>query len=147
MLLIDSNIFMYAAGADHPHKSPSVAFLRRLARGELEAAVDAGVLQELLHRYRAIGRWAEGRQVYDLARRIVAAVIPVTAEAADGARSLLDSYERLTARDALHAAVIDLHGLEGIVSYDRDFDVVEGLRRCEPAPDGRPQDSSAAESP
>ena len=137
MLLIDSNIFMYAAGADHPHKGPSVAFLRRLARGELDAAVDAEVLQELLHRYRAIGRWAEGRQVHDRARRIVGVVIPVTAETVDSARGLLDRYERLTARDALHAAVIDLHGLEGIASYDRDFDVVEGLTRSEPPVEGR----------
>lgn len=136
MLLIDSNIFMYAAGADHPHKRPSVAFLRQLARGELDAAVDAEVLQELLHRYRAIDRWAEGRQVYDRARRIVGLVIPVSAEVVDLARRLLDRYERLTTRDALHAAVVDLHALEGIVSYDRDFDVVEGLRRSEPAMEG-----------
>lgn len=132
MLLIDSNIFMYAAGADHPHKEPSVRFLARVARAELDAAVDAEVLQEILHRYRAIGRWAGGRQVYDGARRIVGFVIPVTADVVDSARRLLDGYERLTARDALHAAVVNLHGLDGIVSYDRDFDVVEGLRRSEP---------------
>lgn len=139
MLLIDSNILMYAAGADHPYKNPSVAFLRRLARGDLEAAIDVEVLQEILHRYRAIDRWAEGRQVYDRARRIVGVVIPVTAEATDAARSLLDRYQRLTARDALHAAIVELHGLEGIVSYDRDFDAVDGLMRSEPAPDGQPR--------
>jgi predicted nucleic acid-binding protein len=132
VILIDSNIFMYAAGAEHPHKAPSLAFLRRVARGELDAAVDAEVLQELLHRYRAIGHWAEGRGVYDQARRIVGVVIPITAEALDSARRLLDRHERLTARDALHAAVVEHHGLEGIVSYDRDFDAVEGLNRSEP---------------
>lgn len=133
MLLIDSNIFMYAAGADHPHKAPSLEFLRRVARGDLEAAVDAEVLQEILHRYRAIGRWSDGRGVYDRARRIVGVVVPVTAEAVDSARALLDRYERLTARDALHAAVVEVHGLDGIASYDRDFDVVDGLTRSEPS--------------
>jgi hypothetical protein len=32
-----------------------VALLERVADGELEATVDAEVLQEILHRYRAIG--------------------------------------------------------------------------------------------
>lgn len=136
MLLIDSNIFMYAAGADHPHKRPSLGLLRQVAQGELDAATDAEILQEILHRYRAIGRWPDGRQIYDRARLIVGAVIPVTAETVDSARRLLDRYEGLTARDALHAAVVELHGLEGIVSYDRDFDVVEGLTRSEPVADG-----------
>jgi predicted nucleic acid-binding protein len=50
---------MYAAGADHPNKEPSVRFLERVARGEVEAALDAESLQEILHRYRALGRWGE----------------------------------------------------------------------------------------
>jgi predicted nucleic acid-binding protein len=68
LILIDGNIFMYAAGAEHPHKAPCVALLRRVALGETEAAVDAEVLQEILHRYRAIRRWEEGREVYARAR-------------------------------------------------------------------------------
>ena len=61
-MLVDSNIFMYAAGADHPHKAPSSAFLAAAADGRVEAAVDSQVLQEILHRYRAIGRWPDGRR-------------------------------------------------------------------------------------
>jgi predicted nucleic acid-binding protein len=69
VILIDANIFMYAAGAEHPHKEPSRRFLEQVARGEVDAALDAEVLQEILHWYRAIKRWSEGRSVYDLARR------------------------------------------------------------------------------
>lgn len=46
-----------------------------------------------------------------------------------------EHYGLRPAEDRL-AAVIDLHGLEGIVSYDRDFDAVEGLRRIEPTSEG-----------
>ena len=67
MMLVDSNVIMYAAGAAHPNKAPSVAFLDRVARAEIDAAIDAGVLQEILQRYRAIQRWSEGRTVCDLA--------------------------------------------------------------------------------
>ncbi len=35
-MLIDSNVFMYAAGAPHPNKAPSVAFLQRVASGALD---------------------------------------------------------------------------------------------------------------
>lgn len=132
MILVDANIFMYAAGAEHPYKQPSLAFLRRVVGGEVEAVVDAEVLQEILHRYRAIGRWAEGRHVFDLARRIVPTVAPISADIMDRAREILDAHEGTTARDALHAAVCQHTGAEAICSYDRDFDDIVGVKRIEP---------------
>ena len=134
MILVDSNIIMYAAGAPHANKLPSVRMLERVASGEVDAVINAEVLQEILHRYRAIRRWDDGRRVYDLARQIFPAVIPVTAEVLDRARRLLDDHAHLMARDALHAAVVIDEGLDAICSYDRDFDGIPGLRRVEPEP-------------
>jgi len=132
MILVDTNVIMYAAGAPHPHKAPSVALLEQVASGTIEAVIDAEVLQEILHRYRAIHRWEEGRQVYDLARQIFPQVIPVTAEILDRARQLLDADDQIMARDALHAAVVREEGLEGVCSYDQDLDRIHGLVRREP---------------
>jgi predicted nucleic acid-binding protein len=132
VILVDANIFMYAAGAEHPHKAPSARFLLRIAQGETDAAVDAEALQEILHRYRAMGRWADGRRVYESARRIVPVTFPITIELIDTARELLDSYAGLTVRDAIHAAVALDGDAEAICTYDRDFDCVAGLRRVEP---------------
>jgi uncharacterized protein len=132
VILIDANIFMYAAGGNDPNKAPSIALLRRVARGEVEAALDAEVLQEILHRYRAIRRWEEGREVYALARRIVPLVVAVTGEILDRARDLLDGDARLGARGALHAAVVLNRSMAGVCSYDRDLDRVAGVRRFEP---------------
>jgi predicted nucleic acid-binding protein len=132
MILVDANIFMYAAGAEHPHKEPSREFLEQVARGEVEAVVDAEALQEILHRYRASGHWSEGSRIYDLARRIMPLVLPITAEVLDKSHALLDRYAALTARDALHAAVVQNHGLRAICSYDKDFDEIEGLERIQP---------------
>ncbi len=133
MILVDSNILMYAGGAAHPYKTPSIAFLETVATGDVEACVDAEVLQEILHRYRAIRRWADGRLVYDLSRRLFPLVIPITADILDRARSLLDEHDDLVARDALHAAVVVHEKLDAICSYDDDFDEIEGLRRIEPS--------------
>jgi predicted nucleic acid-binding protein len=132
MILVDSNVLMYAAGASHRNKGPSVRFLEEVARGEWEAALDAEVLQEILHRYRALKRWRDGRKVYDLARRLFPVVIPIDGDILDRARSLLDANSRLMARDALHAAVVETHSLEGICSFDRDFDRIESIRRIQP---------------
>ena len=132
MILLDANILMYAAGAEHPHKAPSVRFLERVAQGEVEAVLDTESLQEILHRYRALGRWVEGRRVYDLARRLFPEILPITAPIVDQGRRLMDRHERLSARDAVHAAVVFAHRREAICSYDRDFDGVRGLRRIEP---------------
>lgn len=132
MILIDANVLMYAAGAAHPHKAPSARLLERVARGDVEAVIDAETLQEILHRYRAIRRWEDGRQVYDLARQLFPSVVPISAEVMDRARELLDAYPSLMARDALHAAVVLHESLEAICSYDRDFDGIVGLRRTEP---------------
>ncbi|MBA2291785.1 MAG: type II toxin-antitoxin system VapC family toxin [Gemmatimonadales bacterium] len=133
MILIDTNIIMYAAGAAHPHKAPSVRLLDQVASGEIAATVDAEVLQEILHRYRAIDRWKDGRRVYDLTRRLFPEVIPITAEVLDRARVVLDAEGSIMARDALHAAVVMHHGLVAVCSYDRDFDRIGGLVRQEPA--------------
>lgn len=132
MILVDANVLMYAAGAAHPHKAPSVAFLRRVAAGEVEATIDAEILQELLHRYRSIGRWEEGRRVYDLTRTLFPTVVPVTAEVMDRARELMDGDETLLARDALHAAVVLTEGFEALCSFDGDFDGIQGIVRRVP---------------
>ncbi len=79
MILIDANVFMYAAGAPHPHRDPSGEYLAQVARGEHEVAIDAEIPQEILHRCRSINRWEQGNAIYDLVRTAVPRVIPITA--------------------------------------------------------------------
>ena len=132
MTLVDANIFMYAAGSEHPLKARAGKFLERVAAETIEAAIDAEVLQEILHRYRALNRWREGRLVYDTARIVFPEVLAVTGEVLDGARGLMDDHRGLMARDALHASVVVVYGLTSITSFDHDFDRVKGLERREP---------------
>jgi predicted nucleic acid-binding protein len=56
VILIDSNIPMYLVGTPHPHKIDAQRLIERaIAEGE-RLVTDAEVLQEILHRYVAIGR-------------------------------------------------------------------------------------------
>jgi uncharacterized protein len=132
MILVDSSILMYASGGDHPHRASSAAFLERVADGKVQAAINAELLQEILHRYRSLDRWEEGRSVYDAARMLFEHVLPITGDVVDLARRMLDEYPWLGGRDAVHAAVVEVYELKGICSFDRVFDRIHGLRRVEP---------------
>jgi predicted nucleic acid-binding protein len=88
--LVDTNVFMYAGGRAHPNKSSSKAFLRQVVNGSVSAAIDAEVLQEILHRYRAVNRWEDGKKAYDLTRGIMRNVVSITADVVDDARLLMD---------------------------------------------------------
>jgi len=132
VILLDANIPMYAAGRVHPCKEPSLRVLRAIAEGTLNAAVDAEVLQEILHRYRAIDRWDDGLHVYRLLRVAVPTTLPITAKVLDRARDLMVSDAQLLARDAVHAAVCLESGAAAFCSYDRDFDRVVGIVRRTP---------------
>ncbi len=142
MILLDANIPMYAAGRDHPHKAPCIRLLEAVARGELEAAVDAEVLQEILHRYRSINRWPDGLRVYRLLLTAVPTVLPITGGTLDMARLLMERHGTLLARDAVYAAVCIESGASALCSYDRDFDgLPEIVRRIPEALLGSFEDS------
>jgi predicted nucleic acid-binding protein len=132
VILVDSNILMYAAGTEHPHRTPSRSFLEKVLLGITPALIDTEVLQEILHRYRSIQRWPQGLELYDGARTMFPDVLAVTSEVMDRARNLMELYSPLSARDAVHAAVVQVYGLESVCSYDTDFDKIDGLKRIEP---------------
>ena len=129
MILVDSNVLMYACGAEHPNRAPALAFFNRVAAGELTATVDAEVLQEIIHRYRAIHRWSDGQRVYELARSLFPDVLAVTGAVMDYAKQLADEDTAISARDAVHAGVVATYRLEGICTFDRDFDRIPGCKR------------------
>lgn len=133
MILLDANILMYAGGAAHAHKADCLALLAVIAEGRVDAAMDVEVLQEILHRYRAIGRSDLGFKIYEMARTIVPEFIPICLADVDVARDLMRADPGLTARDGLHAAVCLRVGCEAFCTYDRDFERVPALRRTEPA--------------
>lgn len=133
MILVDTSVIIHAAGAAHPNKAPSAELLARIGRGEIEATVDAVVLQELMEHYRETGQWAVGRRVVELTRQLFANILPLSAAVTDRAARLLDADPRLVPRAAIHAAIVMTAGLEGVCSYDSGFDRIMGLARQEPA--------------
>ncbi len=128
-VFIDSNIPMYVAGRDHPHREPSRRLLARVERGEIQGCTSVEVLQEILYRYSALRRLDLAREVYDLFVQICPVILGVTLAETDRARDLMAEVEGISARDAIHAAVMINHEVEWIASFDGGFDRVPGIRR------------------
>lgn len=133
MIFLDANIFMYAAGASSPQREPSREFLARipLASGP-RCCTDAEVLQELLHRYRSIGRAELGFRAFDAVVGLAIPILPVGEDEVARARRLLEDTPALSTRDGVHLGVMEAHGITDVLTYDRGFDAVDWVRRLEP---------------
>jgi predicted nucleic acid-binding protein len=129
VILVDTNVPMYLIGAEHPHKTASQRMLERAATSRERLVTDAEVFQEILHRYGAIGRRDAIQPAFDVLNALVDEVFPVTAGAVERANDLLFGYGRLSAREALHVATMQAHGVTRIMSFDAAFDAVPGLTR------------------
>jgi predicted nucleic acid-binding protein len=130
-VFIDSNIPMYVAGSEHPHRDPSRRLLAKVQSGEIEGYTSVEVLQEILYRYSALRRLDLAREVYDIFVQICPVVFDVTLAETDRARDLLLEVTGISARDAIHAAVMLNRDVEWIASFDGGFDRVPGIRRME----------------
>lgn len=130
-VFIDSNIPMYVAGAEHPNKGPALRFLERVRGGEVEGCTSTEVLQEILYRYSALGRVDLAAKVYDLFVALVPVVLPVTLADTDLARDLLESTAGISARDAVHAAVMLNNDVDRVATFDRGFDRLGRVVRLE----------------
>jgi uncharacterized protein len=129
MVFVDSNIPMYVAGRDHPLREPSRRFLAQARAGQVDICTSSEVLQEILYRYAALKRLDLAGTVYDLFVQLCPVVLPVALADTDRARQLLTTVVGLSARDAVHAAVMLNHEITEIATFDEGFDVVEGITR------------------
>lgn len=129
MILVDSNIPMYLVGAPHPHKVDAQRLLEKLVSDRQKLVTDAEVLQEIMHRYVAIDRRDAIQAAFDALLGIVDQVIAVDQAAAERAKEIILGNRRLSARDALHVAIMEQHGVERILSFDSGFDGIPGVVR------------------
>ena len=129
MIFVDSNIPMYLIGAAHPRKAEAQVILERLIAAGERIVTDAEVLQEILHRYTAIDKREAIGPAFQVTLGIVDEVLPI--EKADVLRAgeIAQNRAMMSARDAVHIAVMERHGIRSILSFDGDFDRWPGLQR------------------
>lgn len=132
--LLDTAVPMYAAGTPHPYRDACQWVMTQIVSGRLQVAIDVEVIQEILHRYGALGRYADAVNMARDVMTVVPQVLPVTAADMQTAVTLFRQYapRGMRARDAIHAAIMQNHGLTHIISSDAHFDLVVGLTRLDP---------------
>jgi predicted nucleic acid-binding protein len=120
---------MYLVGASHPHKIDAQRLVERLLSTRERLVSDAEALQEILHRYTAIHRRDAIQPAFDSLLGIVDDVLPVDRAVLERAKRIVFGHPRLSARDAVHLAVMEQHGIDRILSFDRGFDGFPGVTR------------------
>lgn len=129
MILVDSNIPMYLVGAPHPLKADAQRLVERSITNGERLVTDAEVLQEILHRYVAINRREAIQPAFDALLSVVDEVFPIEPADVDRAKSIVLGSTGLSARDAIHLAVMAHRRVQRIMSFDSGFDGFPGVAR------------------
>jgi predicted nucleic acid-binding protein len=129
VILVDSNIPMYLVGSPHPHKTDAQRLLEKLIANRERLVTDAEALQEILHRYVAIDRRDAIQPAFDALLGVVDEVLSVDRVAVERAKQIVLGYRQLSARDAVHLAVMEQNGIRQILSFDAGFDAFPGIAR------------------
>ena len=129
MIFVDSNIPMYLVGAEHPNKIGAQGLLERCISDNERLVTDAEVLQEILHRYVAIDRKEAIMPALSALLGLVDEVFPIELRDIERAKDVLLATQGLSARDALHIAIMERHQVMTIMTFDSGFDGFPGIQR------------------
>lgn len=120
MIFVDTNVFMYAVGRDHPLKAQArEVFEQAVAEPGKPLVTSAEVLQELLHAYLPVNRMQTLDDALELVARGVQEVWPVEGDDVIEAVHMAASYPALGARDLLHLACCRRRSIGAIRTFDR----------------------------
>jgi predicted nucleic acid-binding protein len=125
--LVDANVLLYAAVECEQHDA-CAEVLRSIVAGA-DGRTSVAVLEEVWHIERS-GRLGTLAGLAERAYRLFSPLLPVTDEAF--AKALVLDAPRLGANDRLHVGTCFVNGIESIVTADRGFDRVRGIRRVDP---------------
>jgi len=135
LLYVDSNIFLYPAiykleTVEEARESKE--FLLKISEGSIEACTATITWDEVVWVIRKVFGL---KPSIELGRMLLEfpnlKFLNVKRSVVLRAQSLMEKY-KIKPRDAIHAATALENGIETIVSYDRDFDKLEEIKRLVP---------------
>jgi predicted nucleic acid-binding protein len=129
VIFLDTNVFLFAAGADHPLREPSQRILRRIAKEELTATTSSEVVQEILYVLYRRGLPEAAQLMARSAILLFPDLLPVTRNDMEAACDLLKRYPGTPTRDAVHAATMLNNGITTIVTADGHFKSIQEVHR------------------
>lgn len=129
---VDTNVFLYARGGEHPYREPCRTVLRAARDGRIALEASVELVQEFAHvllrrgtrREDAVAEATEVQaqcQVHDFDIGVLSDTL-----------RLLRRHPDLQVRDAVHAATALRAEIDEVLSADTAFDPVDVLRRVDP---------------
>ncbi len=132
MIVLDTAVLAYAERADHELREPCRRIVEAIRDGTVEATTTVEVIQEFVH-VRARRRPRADAVHHGRAfATLLAPLLRPTAEDLTHGLSLFEAHGELGAFDAVLAAAAIGRGSEALVSADRAFAAVGGLRHVDP---------------
>ena len=128
MIFVDTNVFMYAVGRDHPLRDPARAFFTDAAHSRTPLVTSAEVLQELAHAYLARMRRETLEAALALVSRSTADVWPLESGDVMLALRLRERHPTLQARDLCHLASCPRRDALAIKTFDQTLHAVAEAR-------------------
>ena len=119
MIFVDTNIFMYAMGRQHPLKEPAREFFEESLTNNVHLCTLAEVLQELLYAYLPVGRMIELDAAISLIERSGIEVWPLEEGDVTLARQLVEQFSTLESRDLCHLASCRRRGVSDVKTFDQ----------------------------
>ena len=129
---VDANIVVYAA-ADDPRSAACREIIEAIATADPPALTSTSVLEEIWHLELRSGRSGlagAARRAYAL----FSPLLPVTDEIVERALAL-DAPPSVGSNDRIHAATCLENRIRTILTGDKGFDHIRGLRRVDPLDD------------
>jgi uncharacterized protein len=131
LIVLDTGVLSYAVGGEHPLREPSRRIVEAIRNGELVATTTPGVIQEFVglrsRRLTRIGAVALGRDYATL----LAPLVTVEARDLDLGLRIFERSNALGTFDAVLAAVAVNRDAEALLSADRGYRSVRGVRHVD----------------
>jgi uncharacterized protein len=133
---LDTNVLVYAFGAESPHRDPCREILRAVAERRLAGETSAYTVQEFVRQRRRRGdrqAAARARSAIDVCTELH----PVDGVVIRRALEIVDRYPKLDIADAVHVATASTHRVTMVLSADRGLDGISEIERVDPLDRGR----------
>lgn len=138
MIVLDTTVLIYAVGDDHDLREPARAIVEAVESGSMQATTTVEAVQEFVH---VRARRRDRGDAAALGRAYAALLSPLLRPAEEDLVAGLRLFERETALgafDAVLATAAIAAKAEALVSADRSFGAVRGLRWVDLAGDELP---------
>lgn len=136
MIVLDTTVLAYAVGTEHPHKEPCQRLIRAIADGDILATTTVEVIQEFTH---VRARRRDRRDAAELARDYIELLSPLLVVEETDLREGLRLFEEtagIGAFDAVLASAAHAVGADALVSADKGYSALSGIRHVIPDEDG-----------